>query len=82
MVVSLITEANKGLGYETARRLVAAGHEVWIGSPDLDRGWRAANELGAQAEQLEVTDDTSGWRCRVPTHAPGRSRGLVGVLPW
>ena len=40
MTTSLITGANKGLGFETARQLVAAGHQVWIGA--RDRGPRTA----------------------------------------
>lgn len=59
MTTTLITGANKGLGYETARRLIAAGHTVYIGSRDLDRGRRAADELGARLVVLDVTDDES-----------------------
>ena len=56
---TLITGGNKGLGYETARRLIDAGHTVWIGARDETRGRQAADELGARFVQLDVTDDTS-----------------------
>lgn len=59
MTVTLITGANKGLGFETARQLIAAGHQVWIGARDPSRGERAAGELGARFVQLDVTDDAS-----------------------
>lgn len=59
MTTTLITGANKGLGFETARRLVAAGHTVYIGSRDAARGRRAAERLGARTVQLDVTDDAS-----------------------
>lgn len=61
MTTTLITGANKGLGFETARRLLAAGHTVWIGSRDAGRGRAAAAELGAGARfvRLDVTDDAS-----------------------
>ncbi|HEY0497175.1 MAG TPA: SDR family NAD(P)-dependent oxidoreductase [Kutzneria sp.] len=59
MTATLITGANKGLGFETARRLVAAGHTVYIGSRDAERGSRAAEQLGARVVQLDVTDDAS-----------------------
>lgn len=59
MTRTLITGANKGLGKETARQLIAAGHTVYIGSRDADRGRAAAAELGARFVQLDVTDDAS-----------------------
>ena len=59
MTATLITGANKGLGFETARRLVAVGHTVYVASRDIERGRRAAQQLGARAVQLDVTDDAS-----------------------
>ena len=59
MTTTLITGGNKGIGYETARRLVAAGQTVWIGARDSERGRRAAEALGASFVQLDVTDDGS-----------------------
>lgn len=59
MTTTLITGANKGIGYETARQLVAAGHEVWIGSRDAERGRVAAERLGARLVVLDVTDGES-----------------------
>lgn len=59
MTTTLITGANKGLGKETARALVDAGHMVWIGARDEARGRAAADEVGARFVQLDVTDDAS-----------------------
>ncbi|WP_406165131.1 SDR family oxidoreductase [Streptomyces sp. NBC_00996] len=59
MTTTLITGANKGLGFETARRLIAAGHTVHLGSRDPERGRRAAEQLGARLVVLDVTDDAS-----------------------
>lgn len=59
MTTTLITGANKGLGKETARILLDAGHTVWIGARDEVRGRAAADELGARFVQLDVTDDAS-----------------------
>jgi len=59
MTTTLITGANKGLGYETARRLVAAGHTVYIGARNVDRGREAAERLGARFVELDVTDESS-----------------------
>jgi NAD(P)-dependent dehydrogenase (short-subunit alcohol dehydrogenase family) len=59
MTTTLITGANRGLGYETARQLIAAGHTVYIGARDPERGKQAAADLGAQYLQLDVTSDES-----------------------
>ena len=59
MTGSLITGANRGLGLETARQLIAAGHQVWIGARHPDRGQQAADQLGARFVRLDVTDDAS-----------------------
>ena len=59
MTVTLVTGANKGLGRETARRLIVEGHIVYIGARDTERGEVAATELGARFVQLDVTDGAS-----------------------
>lgn len=50
--IILITGANKGIGYETARSLATAGHTVLMGARDPGRGTTAAEKL--QAEGLGV----------------------------
>lgn len=70
MSIVLVTGGNKGLGRETARRLVELGHTVYIGSRDFDRGQDTADEIGARLLLLDVTSDESvakaadelGWR--------------------
>ena len=59
MTVTLITGANKGIGFETARQLLAAGHVVYLGARDAERGAKAAATLGARFVRLDVTDDAS-----------------------
>jgi len=59
MTVTLITGANKGLGYETARQLIERGHTVYLGARNVERGETAASELGGQFVRLDVTDDMS-----------------------
>lgn len=59
MTVTLITGANKGLGFETAKQLLELGHTVYIGARDVERGEKAAATLGARFVQLDVTNDES-----------------------
>lgn len=77
MTTTLITGANKGLGYETARQLVKAGHTVYIGARDTGRGQAAAGELGACFVQLDVTDQMSVDRA---VAAVGEAEGHLDVL--
>ena len=55
----LITGGNKGLGYETAKRLIEMGYKVYIGCRDKEKGKIAAAELGANLILLDVTKDAS-----------------------
>jgi NAD(P)-dependent dehydrogenase (short-subunit alcohol dehydrogenase family) len=59
MTVTLITGANKGIGFATAGQLLELGHVVYIGARDVERGEKAAAALGARFVQLDVTDDAS-----------------------
>lgn len=59
MTTTFITGANKSLAYETARRLIAAGHTVIIGARDPGRGRAAADRLGARSVQIDVASDES-----------------------
>jgi NAD(P)-dependent dehydrogenase (short-subunit alcohol dehydrogenase family) len=53
VTITLITGANKGLGRETARRLLKVGHTVLAGARDAERGRRTADELGAVFRALD-----------------------------
>jgi NAD(P)-dependent dehydrogenase (short-subunit alcohol dehydrogenase family) len=59
MTKTLITGANRGLGREAARRLLADGHDVWLAARDPAKGQAVAEELGARFVELDVTDEAS-----------------------
>ena len=56
---TLITGGNKGLGRQAAQQLVAAGHIVYVGARDPDRGREAAAAVGSRYVPLDVTCDES-----------------------
>jgi len=58
MTTTLITGANRGLGLETARRLLEAGHTVYAGLRDPATG-DDVRALGAHLVQLDVADQAS-----------------------
>ncbi len=57
--IVLVTGGNRGLGLETGRQLAARGMQVILGGRDLDAAARVAEGFGADAVQLDVTDDDS-----------------------
>lgn len=59
MTITFITGANKGLGRETARRLIELGHTVLVGARNPELGTEAAAALGARFVPIDVTDDAS-----------------------
>lgn len=74
ILVALVTGANQGIGLETARRLIQAGHVVYLGARNPERGAAAAAEIGAQFVLLDVTSDES------VTSAAARLAADVGHL--
>lgn len=65
MKKALITGANKGIGFETAKQLLQAGIFVYLGSRSFQKGLAAVEKLKAdgltsvEAVQIDVTDDNS-----------------------
>ena len=59
MTNTLVTGATRGIGREVARRLVEAGHTVYLGARDLQAGAEVAAAIGATPIQLDATDPDS-----------------------
>ncbi|HEY4096473.1 MAG TPA: SDR family NAD(P)-dependent oxidoreductase [Baekduia sp.] len=84
MTTILITGANKGLGHEAARTLIATGHDVWVAARDERRGRAAADELGARFVVLDVTDDAGVAAAAAHVEAEGgldvliNNAGIIG----
>lgn len=77
MTITFITGANKGLGHETARRLIEQGHTVILGARDEVAGRGAADALGARFVQIDVTDDNSVYAAAADVAA---NEGTIDVL--
>jgi NAD(P)-dependent dehydrogenase (short-subunit alcohol dehydrogenase family) len=77
MTVTLITGANKGLGYETARQLTERGHTVYVGARNAALGRDAAARLGARFVEIDVTDQDS---VEAAARSIGAEAGHLDVL--
>ena len=77
MTVTLITGANKGLGYEAARQLIEHGHTVYLGARNAERGRRRPPQIGGRFVHLDVTDDAS---VETALSVIAKDEGLLDVL--
>jgi len=90
----LITGANKGVGFETARLLLIQGYYVYLASRKLSNGLEAVDRLKAEglhhveAVQLDVTDDASVLAARASIGAKTQTldalinnAGISGSMP-
>lgn len=58
----LITGANKSIGFETAKQMLAFGYYVYLGSRDLEKGEEAAMQLqsaNVKAIQIDISNSQS-----------------------
>ncbi|UII24282.1 SDR family oxidoreductase [Fulvivirga ligni] len=91
---ALITGANKGIGFETARQLLQQGFFVYLGSRDIERGARAIQQLQAiglinvKAIAIDVTKlETVAKAREIIEQERGRldvlinNAGISGVVP-
>jgi len=62
MKTVLITGANKSIGFETAKQMLAQGYFVYLGSRDLAKGEEAAKQLNSKnvkAVAIDISDKGS-----------------------
>lgn len=77
MPIAVVTGANRGLGFETARTLAKRGYQVWLTGRDAAHAEQAASSLraqglDAQAAHLDVSSAASvaAFAERMATEAP------------
>jgi NAD(P)-dependent dehydrogenase (short-subunit alcohol dehydrogenase family) len=67
----LITGANKGIGFETARQLAQLGYFVYLGSREIANGIEAVNKLNSiglyniETIQIDVSDKASVIQAKI-----------------
>ncbi|MBA3431451.1 MAG: SDR family oxidoreductase [Actinobacteria bacterium] len=61
--VAVVTGANRGIGREVTRQLAERGFHTILTARDETKGRTAAQEIGVDFLQLDVSDDISVERC-------------------
>jgi NAD(P)-dependent dehydrogenase (short-subunit alcohol dehydrogenase family) len=57
--LGFVQQAEKWVGYETAKQLKGLGYKVLITARDLKKGSELAENIGIDARQLDITNDQS-----------------------
>ena len=52
--IALVTGANQGVGYQIAKALAENGYLVYLGARSLNKGEKAAAEIGSNAQVIEI----------------------------
>ena len=66
--IALVTGANKGIGFETARQLLQLGYTVLVGARDATKGRQATSDLGNGAHLLQIDMSQSNSFADVAAH--------------
>ena len=74
--VACVTGGARGIGRATATELIRRGATVWIGDLDTGEAQRTADDIGARAAHLDVTDPDSV----AAFHAAAAGDGPVAML--
>jgi NAD(P)-dependent dehydrogenase (short-subunit alcohol dehydrogenase family) len=83
MKTALITGANKGIGFETAKQLIQQGFYVYLGSRSLENGLDAVEKLqaeGLSAAEAIALDVTNADSVRAAREEIGKKSGFLDIL--
>ncbi|HSV38744.1 MAG TPA: oxidoreductase [Nocardioidaceae bacterium] len=84
--VAVVTGANSGIGFHTARELAAHGADVVLACRNIDAGERAAKEVGGRLEKLDLASqkdiEAFADRWEGPVDLLINNAGLMRVPEW